>query len=88
MTPIARSKLKVFLLTLILFATFALLIKVIHIGKRIDSWKAAIRAERPLPSYKIRCEALGGAHARLHDATANVMYDEVCIFGDLPEHAP
>ncbi len=84
MTRIGFQKLKAFLLTLILFACLALLFKVIRLGKRIDSWKAAITAEQPMPSYKARCEALGGAHARLHDATANVVYDEVCIFGNLP----
>lgn len=85
MTRIGFQKLKAFLLTLLLFACLALLIKVVRIGKRIDSWKASIiTAEKPMPSYKDRCEALGGAHARLHDATANVMYDEVCIFGNLP----
>jgi hypothetical protein len=31
-----------------------------------------------------RCTMLGGAHARIHDAEAAVLYDEVCIFGRLP----
>ena len=84
MTRIGYQKLKAFLLTLLLFACLALLCKVVRLGQRIDSWKAAITAERPMPSYKARCEALGGAPARLHDATAKVVYDEVCIFGTLP----
>ena len=88
MTSIGFRKLKAFLLTLILFAALALLCKVIHLGKRIDSWKAAITAETPLPSYKARCETLGGAHVRLHDATDNVLYDEVCMFGRLPGEGP
>lgn len=85
MTQIGYRKLKAFLLTLLLFACLALLFKVSALDRRIDSWKATLLATKgPVPSYKVRCEKLGGAHARLHDATANVMYDEVCIFGNLP----
>jgi hypothetical protein len=88
MTKLGYQKLKAFLLTLLLFVSFGLLCKLIHLGKRIDSWKAVITAERPLPSYKARCEALGGVHARLHDATDNVLYDEICMFGKLPGEGP
>lgn len=85
MTPTGKSKLKAFLITLLLFATIALLFKVVRLGQRVDTFRYDIRAEQPsIPSYKVRCEALGCAHARLHDATANVMYDEVCICGNLP----
>lgn len=82
MTKLNYQRLKVFLLTLVAFAAFALLCKTVRLGRAIDRWKAAatIRAERRhLQSYRERCEALDGVTVRLHDATAHEVYDELCL---------
>lgn len=81
MTTLNKSKLKVFLLTLLAFAAFALLCKTARLGHKIDQFKAAAmyRIKGRQQTYKERCDALDGVTVRLHDATDNVLYDELCL---------
>jgi hypothetical protein len=79
-----KRKLLAFLFTLAAFAAFAGLVlccRKYRVGHRLDSCKQAwIRAERSqLQRYSERCDALGGVTVRLHDATDNVLYDELCL---------
>lgn len=79
------TRLRVFLLTLLLIGSFALLVKVVRIGHRVDSWKASMSASiaaKPASKpakYEARCVALGGVAVRLHAAKDNVVYDELCL---------
>lgn len=80
-----KRKLLVFLATLLGFAAFAGLVlccRQYKLGRRIDQCKEAwsIRPERShLQRYSERCAALEGVTVRLHDATENVLYDELCL---------
>ena len=82
MTPINKSKLKAFVLTLACGLALAAVTRIAYLIWRHPTWnpKADIRAERKrLQTYKERCEALDGVTVRLHDATANELYDELCL---------
>lgn len=81
-----KRKLLAFLGTLVAFAAFAGLVlycRQYKLGRRIDQCKEAwttIRPERShLQRYSERCAALDGVTVRLHDATENVLYDELCL---------
>ncbi len=89
MTPTSKAKLKAFVLTLLLFAVFAVLVKVVRLGHRIDAFKAAAAAPAPkkaprVRTYRERCEDLGGVHVTLLEQRGGPEKGEACMLETLP----